>query len=374
MVRTSWNRRAGIGLTAAGLLLGGITASAGAQQDITYGGDARAFAMGGAGIAIPEQQAGFRQNPATLAFELRNVGVQFPSLALRSTAGPSQGRVSKYLFSGQDFSEARNLAIESAAQDSEIGANGSFSVRYSHFEIGGQAVARGRIQPNASLTNWASVRGGLPADVRSDIFAAGYYTFPTVAAGFYLPDPKHTRYSYGVGVRLKYLTSVYTHYIADQSSLSGRTDVLRAPEMNGSDALTKKAAAIDLGLIVVPARGSKDLSAGIVLANAVRTPIAFEGTDRNGNSKRYNLLVTTLSGGLAYRKLGFTLAADWVDLTQNAGKMQVRTGGEYQFPFPVALRGGYNTANGFTYGFGFYGLDVAFGKRQPLEVIKTINF
>lgn len=356
------------------VLLAGSGAKA--QNDITYGGDARSFSMGGAGIALMQQQAGFRMNPATLAYEPKTVGFQFPSLAIRSQGAISQGRITNYLFNGQDSSDALVLARESSKEDSVIGANGSVSLRYSHYEIGAQAVARGRIQPNGPLRAWANgpTSQPLPENTRADILAAGYYTFPTIAAGILVPTPKQSRYSYAVGGRIKYINGVYSHYIADAEAVAGLRGPQLAPEMGGRDTLNKKGAAVDLGVMMQPRRGNRDFTAAVVIENAVKTPIKFRGTDRDGNPKNYDILATTFTAGAAYQKGGFTAAADLADITNSAGGMQLRMGTEYKFNYQLAVRGGYNTATGFVVGVGFFGLDVAFGKNQPLEVVKTLHF
>ena len=41
---------------------------------------------------------------------------------------------------------------------------------------------------------------------------------------------------------------------------------------------------------------------------------------------------------------------------------------------PLSLRAGYNSTNGYTYGLGLLGFDIALGNRQPLEVVKTLRF
>jgi hypothetical protein len=232
------------------------------------------------------------------------------------------------------------------------------------------------VQPNASLRAWATGpnTNPLPEDGKADIYAAGYYTFPTVAAGMLLPDPKNTRYAYAVGARLKYVNAVYTHYIADAPAIAGQSRPQLAPEMGGRESLNKRGVALDLGVLVRPKRGNRDFTAALVVANAVRTPFTFDGTDRDGNPKRFNILATTVTAGVGYQKGGFAAAADLADITGSTGRPQLRAGAEYKLNFQIAVRGGYNSATGFTAGIGFFGLDVAFAKNQPLEVVKTIDF
>ncbi|GAB4455834.1 MAG: hypothetical protein OHK0029_12590 [Armatimonadaceae bacterium] len=362
-------------VSAVGLLAGPVS-SAYAQRDLTVGGDARIFAMGGAGLALlnPLGGAGSRMNPATLAFEPKNLAFQYPSLALRTDGGVSLGRVSNYLLGGQDFDDASDIIRETLDSDSVIGANGGIGLRYSRFEIGAQVVARGQVRPNEALRQWAANGGDFPTDARSDIYAAGYYTAPTVTAGFYIPDPNGNRYAYGVGVRAKVVTAVYTHYIADADAITGQGALARAPEMNGRDSLTRQGVAVDLGFSMQPLRGQRDISAALVIANALRSNFSFDGTDPNGTPERFNVLATTVNSGVGYRDGKLTLAADWTDMTSSAGPTQLRLGGEYRFDQRFQVRGGYNSTNGFTWGLGFFGLDIAFGRNQPLEAVTTIGF
>lgn len=350
-----------------------------AQRDITYGGDARAFAMGGAGIALLNDSmntGGTRTNPATLAYETQPIGVNFPSFALRGRGPISLGSASGYLLRGTSLSNAASLARDFASDDSDFAINANTSLRVGHIEISGFAVARGRIQPNASLRSWVDAgrpAQNFPLDARSDIFAAGYYTLPTIASALVLPNPQKRPYNYAVGGRLKYMTGVYTHYIANAQTFLTGDDALPAGEMGGKKTLLKRGIGADLGLLA-RRRDGHGITGGLVIANAVRPSFTFDGTDRNGNNKRYDILQTTLSVGAGYSEHGTTFAADLVDITSAVDKGQLRLGAEQRFGGKIALRGGYNTANGFTYGIGFFGFDVAFGRRQSLEVVRTLNF
>jgi hypothetical protein len=363
----------------AALCVGSVTA-ANAQTDITYGGDARAFAMGGAGVALIQQQNGLRINPATLAFERGLYSFSFPTFALRSNNNISLGRASQFILQGQDLNVARDLALESFDGDGEIGANASASIRFSTFEIGGFAVGKGRVQPNQAFVNWATTarNEAPPADVRSDVFAAGYYSLPTISGAIKIPerplDKEKSRYNYAVGARLKYMQAVYAHYIVDQQALLNNGSVLRAAEMGGRDTLTKRGVGMDVGFMMQPKTLGRGVSAALVIANIVRPGFTFQGTDRNDNRTEYDILRTSITAGAGFETRSTTLAADLVDITQSVGKLQLRLGAEQRLIPQVALRGGYSSATGFSYGVGLFGFDVAFGKNQPLEVVRTINF
>jgi hypothetical protein len=364
-----------MGLGVVTLALGGMN-TAHAQDDFTYGGAARAFAMGGAGLALMPEVGGVRANPASLAFEKRDINLIWPSLGYRALGGVSLNNAAEYLLTGQDLPQAADLARRFAKKDSEFGINANAGIRLGKFEVTGYAVGTGRLQPNDSLRNWANTNGNyneLPADGRADILAAGYYSLPSIAGALTLPAKKDSQHNYAVGLRVKYINAMYTHYIADQQALQGSADVLFAPEMGGKETLWKKGVGADLGFMMRPRKGD-GISAALMIANALKPNIKFSGTDRNGLPKRYDLLVTTLSAGAGFQKRGTTLAADLVDLTGAGGDAQFRAGAEQKIVKGFALRGGYSSGGGFTYGGSLFGFDVALGKAQPLEVVRTINF
>ena len=365
---------AGMGLIGSVML--GCGSAARAQTDITYGGDARYFSMGGAGVALLQERSGSRINPASIAYESQPYALLYPTIGLRSN-GASLGNVTNYLINGQKRGDAGDIARSFAKNDSDFGVNGNVGLRVGKIEISGSAVGRGRIQPNADLSNWAKTSNDpnlIPATAQSDIFAAGYYVLPAIAFASTLPAKSDSVRSYGVGARLKYMRGVYSHYIADSNVIINGGDALRAQELGSKSNITKNGLGIDLGFLARPRRPQEHFSYAAVIANAVKPKFDFDGTDRDGNNKKYKLLATTITTGLAYQKAQTTFALDLSDLTSSAGKTQLRAGVEQRVISNFYLRGGYNSTNGFVYGVGAFGFDIAVGRRQPLELVKTINF
>jgi hypothetical protein len=303
----------------------------------------------------------------------------FPTFALRASNAISAGRGYQFLFNGQRPRDTVGIALDSRDGNGDFGANSSLSFRVGQVEIGGFAVGRGRAQPNAEFIEWATTARNQPPPegVRSDILATGYYTLPALTGAIRIPqrprDKGKSRYEYAVGARLKYMQASYLHYIVDRAALLNRNEVKRASEMGGRDRLTKSGLGMDLGIQMLPNKDN-DLSAALVIANVINPGFTFQGTDRNDNPVAYNVLKTTATAGIGYRFGLTTLAGDLVDITASAGKRQLRLGVEQiVYPF-VAVRSGYNTGTGFSWGFGLFGFDLAFGKRQPLEIVRTVNF
>lgn len=370
-------RRAAVFLTAALA----ITASSAHAQSYTLGGDARTFAMGGAGIAVQYQSMGSRLNPATLAFEGREVQPNFPTLGLR--ANNVDVNAANYLLSSQRSKDARSLLIQYAGTgDSDFGVNGNAAIRFGKIEVSANAVGVGRLQPNAKLQEWSKAGTGDPLTLtgaEGHVLAAGYYTLPAVAFASTFPAPKTSRNNIAFGLRVKQMKAVYSHYIVDEEALRGRTNTgalaepRLASEMNGNDTLEQQGVGADFGILIRPRKGD-GFSTAFVVTNALKPNFVFNGTDRNGNSARYDLLQTIASAGIGYQNRMTTLAADAVNLAGSNGSMQIRVGGEQRLTRSVALRAGYSSQGGATWGFNLFGFDAAFGKKVPLEIVRTISF
>lgn len=361
-----------------------LTALPASANDITFGGDARAFAMGGAGVASlagsSDQSLGSRSNPAALAFAQGKMRFHFPNIGARADGAISLSKALGYLASNGSGADATTLARDFASRDSVFGINASAGLRVGPLEILGTGVGKGYLLPNDALKAWGTAGGvgNVPTNARADVVAAGVYSLPQIGVASLLPNQKADRaFNVAVGARLKYMNAVYAHYFADSSVLNSGSDAFKAPEMNGRDTLTKKGFGADLG-VVLESRKLKGLSGGLVVANLIKPNFQFTGqfgpnANGGGGSRVYNLLATTASAGVGYQQAGTTLVADLVDITSAAGTAQFRAGVEQRIG-PLALRAGYNSANGYTYGIGLLGFDIALGNRQPLEVVKTLRF
>ena len=354
-------------------------------QNYTIGGDARAFAMGGAGVALTQQRGtGGRTNPASLAYENKDVLPTFPSVSVRSNGPANVNVASTYLLNGTKASDATSIARQYGSSDSTFGVNGYAALRVGRFEISGAGVGVGHLYPNAALQNWVkngnNILNNLDPTSRADFYAAGYYNLPAVAFAGTLPAKRTTTAIYGVGLRVKAMTGLYSHRIVDYNGLVGTTNGTLAPEMNGKNQLRKSGTGADLGFLVRPRSGA-GFSGGLVLANIVHPSFVFESKDVAGNTvSRFDIVKASTSAGVGYQTgKGFTAAADLVNIGDKkvndlTGGQQFRFGVEQVLFHTIAVRGGYNQVSGVTYGGSLFGLDFAFGKKVPLEVVKTINF
>jgi hypothetical protein len=355
-----------------------------AANDITFGGDARAFAMGGAGIASLAGSGvngmGARSNPAALAFAKGLMRFHFPNLGARADGAISLDKAANYLLTSGSGADATDLARRFASEDSSFGLNGSLGLRIGPVEILASGVAQGYILPNASLQTWGKngATGGVPADARADILATAVYSLPQIGFATSLKQGSGgENFTIAVGARVKYMNAVYAHYYGEKATLDSGSDAFKAPEMNGKDTLTKQGIGADLG-IMLESKKLLGFSGGLVVANAIKPDFTFTGqfgTNASGGAgtRTYKLLATTATAGVGFQKGGMTAVADWVDITEAIGKAQLRAGVEQRLG-GIAFRAGYNSALGYTYGLGLGGFDIALGKHQPLEIVRTLRF
>jgi hypothetical protein len=315
---------------------------------------------------------GQRMNPASLAFEEKPFGLAAPSVGLR-TGGLSGSKVQDAI-KNNNGDAAASLLRQFSSRDTTIGLNGDFSVRLSKFELSVYGAGKGYLQPNDAVKAWDGTAGTAPVNSRVDLITGAYYALPAISAGVTLPMSAQSAYNYGVGVRVKTLHGIYSHYIADKNVLDGNNNTApTAPEMNGKNTLTKNSAGADVGILMQP-RGGQGLAAALLVTNLVNPSLKFDGTDRNGNAHQYKLTGTTLSAGLGLQHKATALAADIVDITGATEKAEVRLGVEQRILNTIALRGGYSSHTGYTVGLGIFGFGIAAGKNLPLEVSQSLKF
>lgn len=363
-------------LAAIGLVMAGA-AGASAQGDaVTFGADARALGMGGAGIA-----AGFlnRYNPGNLAFS-RRFAFQLPSVAVR--ANGALGDVSNYDAvgkfvegSGSDRNDAAlDVARKFGSRNSDFGFNVGAMVRVGPAELQLGAVAYGKIVPNDTLKAWANAgsSGDVPVGAAADLSAVGI-AMPSLGFGFRLPLKELPLMGalrsteIGIGVRAKYFRGIYSRYTASVPTLTSGLVANPGPELGGADTVEQTGIGGDLGVLAVTQIDGIEYSGGVVLNNIVKPKLSFPSP---GGTGTFDPLRQSVTVGMAARRGGLVIAGDLVDAL---GAPELRAGVEQRIG-PVFLRSGFSSSRGVTYGAGIFGFDVAFGKGQPLEIIRNIRF
>lgn len=357
-------------------LVAGITAvSSIARADVTFGGNARAFAMGGAGIAVVDRsERNTLLNPAALALFNRRIKLEFPHVGIHASGVPFD-KAYDHLLKNPSANDAVSIARDFGKRDSSYGASLGWGLRIGHLDAHANGQAQVKVMPNPALQTWSNTANGdvtkLTGGERADLFGAAIYSLPEAGVAERIsPEGSPIRVEAGARVRLS--RAVYTHYLVSSSNIANNTPAAPAPELNGGTTITRDGIGADLGFLAHPA-DHKGLSGALVIFNAVEPNFRINGTDQNGNPAKYDLQPRSVSVGSAWEGGRFLTVFDVVDLTRAYGNVQARMGAEYSTK-GVALRAGYSSARGFTAGFGWGWLQLAFGARAPLEVTSTLRF
>jgi hypothetical protein len=331
--------------------------------------------MGGAGIAIIDRSGRTTGiNPAALALLNRRVKAGFPNIGFHASGIPLKAAY-EHLIENPDQNDTVSLARDFGGRDSSFSAHLGFGMRFGHLDARAEGIGTVHILPNAALQQWSKTANGdvnlLTGAEQADLLGAAVYSLPTVGVAERVsPAGSPTRVE--VGARVKLQRAVYSHYIATSDDIRFNRPAVRAPELGGGSTLTKDGIGVDLGFLIHSSR-REGLSGAIVVTNAVEPSFIFHGTDQHGSPARYDLQPRSFSVGSAYATGRMVFAADAVDLSAAYGNVQGRVGAEYA-SHKWAVRAGYASARGFTFGLGLRYFDVAIGARAPLEISQTLRF
>jgi hypothetical protein len=345
------------------------------RADIVFFGNARAFAMGGAGLAIVDRKERTTPiNPAALALYDRKFHIGFPGIGLHAN-GIGLKQAYDHIISRPDSNDAVTLARDFGGRPSDFGVGLTFGARFGHWDATATGVGIVHVIPNAALQTWAHNANGditqLTGDEKADLLGAAVYSLPVFGAAERIsPAGSPTRIE--VGARVKLSRAVYTHYLVSSSNIANNTPASPAPELGGGTTLTKDGIGVDLGFLSHP-RAHNGFSGALVVTNLVDPRFVFNGTDVNGAAAKYDVQPRSVSVGSAYETGRAIAAYDMVDLGRAYGDTQQRIGIEYSTK-RVAFRGGYSSARGFTVGFGWGFLEFAYGARAPLEITQYLHF
>jgi len=346
-----------------------------ARADWIFGGNSRVIAMGGAGLAVVDK-SGYNTllNPAALALYNRRVVGEFPSLGVRARGIPLDAAF-EHLTGNPDENEAVDLARDFGKRDSQFGANIDWGIRFGHVEARAFAVGAARLFPNTALRTWAQTANGdvtrLTGAERADLIGAAIYSLPTITAAERVSPPgSPTRIE--AGARVKLMRAFYTHYLVDANAIRTNGPATPAPELGGGTSLHRDGIGVDLGVLAHP-RDHAGFSGALVITNAIEPTFRFLGTDQSGAPYQYDFQPRSVSMGSAWEGGRMLVALDLVDLTASYGDVQARLGAEYATR-GVGFRAGYASARGFTAGFGWRFIQVAYGARAPIDIAYTLRF
>ncbi len=344
-------------------------------KDVTFGGNARAFAMGGAGVAVVDRSERSNAiNPASLALTDRKSKLSFPQIGVAAHGIPIK-QAYDHLIRNPSSNDAVSLARDFGNQDSSFGAGVAWGLKLGHNDITATGIGEVRVQPNISLINWSNTANGnvalLTGNERADIIGAAIYSLPIVGVAERV-SPLGSPTQVDAGARVKLSRAMYSHYVVNSTNIAANTGAAPAPEMNGDSVLGKNGIGIDVGFLVHPAHHT-GLSGAIVITDLLEPNFRFNGTDRTGAAAKYDLQPRSITLGSAYENGRVLVAADIVDITRAYGNVQGRTGIEYRVK-KFAFQTGYSSARGFTAGVGYRAFQIAVGSRTPLEIAQTLRF
>lgn len=346
-----------------------------ASADWTLG-SGRSAGMGRAGLALPgDYLYSGRLNPAMYGLAPSTLRFQFPRLSFRNQ-GLSLGDLSDYFgkidgggFNLNDLSNiARNLGDENF--EFGVGTGLGFLTNGFALDINGDALVAGI--PNQDLKNWVNTGGlgNVPVNSRLDTYGLGGYEIG-VGYGRRLNTPGTMDLS--IGARVKVIRSYYSHGFADASTIQSNGVGTLAPEMNGEDVLSESSLGLDLGF-VASASKTEGFFVGATIENLIQPRSTFNVTSpllTTGTVRPYSRTVNFGVGYLAPNSVRF--AADFYDITNAGGAQEFRAGAELKSG-SIALRGGYESRSGVTFGVGFGDFNLSFGGNSSGLLSYALRF
>jgi hypothetical protein len=351
-----------------------------AHADLTFGG-ARAAGMGGAGLALPVDTGNnYRMNPAFLAFGSKAPTIQWPGIGFKLD-GISIGNVRDVVGDidqgGLDASGILELARKYADGPKTLGLNANLGLRFAGLALGVKGEAGVNSLPNAQLQQWVQSGGdptNVPAGSRLDAYGYGYQQFEVG----YGNSVRTKMGKLTVGANLRRIKAYYAHKYADQNTINNND---QSGVQNGSgiigDYATQESTGVDLGVLYnLP--NAENFYIGTVIENFIEPNIAFNYEAPGGGQpivpRGFDPYKRTFNIGVGYVQDKFLMAADLVDIGNNAGGQQLRYGAEFAVSKNVFLRAGYNSLTAFTYGLSIGSFNLQLGGKAPLSLTSAIRF
>lgn len=357
-----------------------ISLSAFSFADVTFGG-ARAAGMGGAGLALPfDIGNNYRMNPAFLGFGSKAPTIQWPSIGYKldgfniSNVRDVIGNLNK---GALDASGILNLARNYATEPKAVSFGGNVGFKIGGLSLGASGEAGVNSVPNAILQTWAQNGGDVNnVNIGSRLDAYGY-GYQQLEVG-YGNSIRSKAGKFTVGANMRRIKAYYAHKIADKDTIQNNN---QGGLQNGSgltgDFSTKESVGIDLGVLYnMP--NMNNLFIGGLIQNAIEPNIKFDYEAPGGGSpittNGFAPYKRTYNFGVGYGHDKIMLAADWVDVGNNAGGQQLRYGGELAISKNAFLRAGYNSKTAFTYGLSIGGFNIQLGGKAPLTLTSVLRF
>ncbi|MCS6831828.1 MAG: conjugal transfer protein TraF, partial [bacterium] len=257
--------------------------------------------------------------------------------------------------------------------------NADFGLVLNGIAISAGAVGDFRLYPNTQLRRWARGESNDLTGAQGDIYGMVSFSLPDVTLGARL-SAGGEQGEFAIGARVRFLRVFYTHYFADPNDLSSGNAGSRAVELGAADYLDKRGTGVDVGIIWKPNK-ELPLSYALVVENLIEPDIEFPFTAPNtlqvpgAPQTTVKPLRRAIHMGVAMEgALGVTYVADWVDVTNNIGKRELRFGAEKRLAGGLAIRAGYGSKNGWAIGGEIFGINIAVAQKFPLQVSRSLRF
>ncbi|MEQ1823138.1 MAG: hypothetical protein ABL949_11555, partial [Fimbriimonadaceae bacterium] len=310
----------------------------------------------------------------------KGFNAKFPTLGYH-TRGVSYSEMIDVLQSlgkgGLDVNKLGDYARKFGGNEKSFGVYGDMTVTYGSFSLGFSGDVLVNSVPNASLQNKIAT-GNNNFDLNDALDGYGY-GFTSIDLGYgHLFESKDKSRELAAGFKLRFLSSHFTHHTASGNQILTGGGSTAAPEMNGNRTLSKSGVGLDLGLQMVT---NKNLYYALTIDNFLVPSVGFDTTLPkdftlgNPNEHSTNPFKPRYSVGVAYNPVKpLLLAADWVDVGNHRGEKEVRLGAEFMVANAIGGRIGFSGRNGVTMGFTLAGVNVSFGKRNPLAISSGFKF
>lgn len=370
------NKRLWVAICALVVLCAGVRA----DEVSIFGSPSRG--MAGAGIArMDNPSAQMYLNPAAVAyvrgvkFGLNNLNIDTEGSTLRQVYGTinigQQGVV--------DLADAARIVRTFAEKDKvQAVLSADFGLVFNSVAVTAGVVGDFRLYPNPQLQRWARGVSNDLTGAQGDIYGVVAFSLPDVTFGTRLTAGEDSELA--IGARLRFIRAFYTHYYADQNDLSSGDAGSRAIELGASDYLDKRGTAVDVGIVLKPSR-QLPITYALVVENLIEPNIEFPFTTPNtlqtpgAPQTTIKPIKRAIHMGIAMEgAFGVFYAADWVDITNNTGKRELRFGAEKRLAGGLAIRAGYGTKNGWAIGGEIFGINIAVAQKFPMQVSRSITF
>ncbi|MEN6520706.1 MAG: hypothetical protein ABFD46_06080 [Armatimonadota bacterium] len=340
-----------------------LFAAVSAMADVSMGGQARFYAMGGAGLAsIDNPSETATMNPAAMGLLSKRVRFTLPNFGIRAD-GASVDDISKWANDIWDLSGTQGVEIarEFGTHDTTLDAGASTGISGLSISAMLDGEARLKIIPNDEFKEFART-GNLPSDpskMEAVVWAEAAASVPSISAGFKVPKFATGKGDLWIGARVR---AVKGRYIRRTINWSGSNDPNNALTTSSEPVKEESGIGGDFGLIY-RAPGKRQMSYGLAVTNLLKPSLGDIDQE------------TIWNVGVSMQPTSkMVVVADIVNLTDAYDEgTDLRMGVEFRPVRWLGLRAGY-TGHVLTTGVGVFGYDFAFASETPLSISRTIRF